>query len=60
MQDPATISHLTVVPPAAPVKPLLSAEEKKFLDVLAGIFVQDLFTQAAFKTDTNEKSNRVR
>jgi hypothetical protein len=60
MQKPATISHLSVVPAAAPVKQLLTSEEKKFLDLMAGIFVQDLFKQlATFKTDNNEKGNRL-
>lgn len=49
MQNTATISPLSLVPAAdpAPVKPLLSQEEKTFLDLLAGILVKDLLTQSS-------------
>lgn len=49
MQSPATISHLSIVPqPAqATVKPLITQEEKNFLDLVADIIAKDLLKQTA-------------
>jgi hypothetical protein len=46
MNSAATISPMHLVPATdpAPVKPLLSAEEKSFLDLLAGILVKDILS----------------
>ena len=44
MSQPATISPLTIVPDAtpAPVKHLMTAEEKEFLDLIADLIVKDI------------------
>jgi hypothetical protein len=58
MQNTATTSPLSVVPAQdhAPVKPLLSAEEKQFLDLVASIFVKDIIQQHKSLTSQTTES----
>jgi hypothetical protein len=55
------IQPLSVVPAhQAPVKPLLSPEEKQFLDLLADIFVSTLSATNNQNNATDEESHRLR
>jgi hypothetical protein len=42
--------HLVPAQDPAPVKPLLSPEEKSFLDLLAGILVKDILSSDSNST----------
>lgn len=51
--SPLPVSH-------APVKPLLSKEEKQFLDILATSIVNNIINKSPEKSATNFNNNKTR